>query len=252
MCLLVFAYRVHRGYRLVLAGNRDEFYRRASAPCAFWDDYPEVLAGRDLEKGGSWMGVTRAGRLATLTNFRDPAERDPLAPSRGLLVSGFLTSEEAPQGYLARLAKECQRYNDFNLFLGDGDSLWYFSSRNRQLSKLGPGIYGVSNHLLDTPWPKVVRAKRRLASLAADDAGLEPEALFALLADREPAPDSELPDTGIDLQRERDLSPVFVSTPNYGTRASTLIIADQWGQIDFMERSFDPSGHAMETRRYVL
>jgi len=250
MCVLVFAYRVHPTYELGLAGNRDEFYARASAPAAFWKDHPNVLAGRDLEKGGTWMGVTRSGCFAALTNFRDPNSRDPSAPSRGRLVSEFLIGNDAPRPYLRALVDRGWQYNDFNLFLSDGKEFCYFSSRTQEIRALEPGIHGVSNDLLDTPWPKVTRAKRRLCEVLGDDPQDVEDRLLAILADRERPPDADLPDTGVGLEWERVLGPIFVTAPHYGTRASTVICLPREGEARLVERSFGEGGIAMSTMRY--
>jgi uncharacterized protein with NRDE domain len=251
MCLLAFAYRQHSDYELIVAGNRDESYDRASAPAAFWQDAPQVLAGRDLEKGGTWMGVTNTGRFAALTNFRDPAQRDPNAPSRGLIVSGFLTRSEAAADYLAQLAPQSARYNDFNLFLHDASGLFYFSSRSRQTLKLDPGIYAISNALLDEPWPKVVLAKSKLAAIVAHRA-IEADAVLKILSDRSQPPDAQLPDTGVGREWERVLGSAFIVAPNYGTRASTAILMRRDGHIDVIERSYAREGEHLGTQRFAV
>jgi uncharacterized protein with NRDE domain len=199
-----------------------------------------LLAGRDLEKGGTWMGITTTGRFAALTNYRDPLARKSDAPSRGLLVSGFLTGTAPPAEYLAALLPERTRYEDFNLVVGDPHSLCYLGSRNTRPHNLQPGIYGLSNHLMNTPWPKVTRAKAQLA------AGLQgqtmPAALFELLGDTSVPPDAELPDTGMGIDWERRLGSAFIATPDYGTRASTVVLIGSDGHVQFEERRFGPNG----------
>ena len=245
------AHRSHPRYRLIVAANRDEFYARPTAPATYWADQPQILAGRDLEKGGTWLGVTRSGRFAALTNFRDRAQRDPSARSRGLIVSRFLASDDTPLTYLEQLAAETDSYNDFNLLLADENTLYYFSSREHALRPLDPGIYALSNHLLDTPWPKVRRAKTRLETLLAPADEVASEDLFSLLAERSCEPDAILPDTGVGLEWERALSAIFVVTADYGTRSSTLLLLSQDGEMQFFERTYE-HGRAHNTERFFL
>ncbi|OHE32562.1 MAG: hypothetical protein A3J94_13000, partial [Syntrophus sp. RIFOXYC2_FULL_54_9] len=214
MCLLLFAWRVRDDYPLVLAANRDEFYARPSAPADFWDDEPEILAGRDLQEGGTWLGITRSGRIAALTNYRDPTSFKANAPSRGGLVSGYLRGGADPESYLAGLVPDAGSYNGFNLLAGDRSGLFYFSNRGSQ-QKLEPGIYGISNSLLDVPWPKVVQGKKKLAEMLAGKARPTPERLFRLLSDRTRPSDDQLPDTGVGLEWERVLSSLFIQSPTY-------------------------------------
>ncbi len=250
MCLILLAHRVHPEYPLVFAANRDEFYARPTAPAAWWEDAPKVLAGRDLQAGGTWMGITRGGRWAAVTNYRDlPAERTG-ARSRGELVSAFLQGNEAPEEYLRRLQTYAVEYNGFNLLVADREQLWYFSNRGGEPSELGPGVYGLSNHLLDTPWPKVVRGKQALSGLLADGATPAPEPLFEILADADPAQEAELPQTGVGREWERALSSLFIATPTYGTRASTSLLIDAGGVATFVERSFAAGAQRGEEVRY--
>ncbi len=235
MCLILIAHGAHPEYPLVIAANRDEYYQRPTAKAAFWQDHPHILAGRDLEGLGTWLGVTRAGRFATLTNFRDPRERKLDAPTRGRLVSGFLTSDREAREYLEDVATFASSYNGFSLLAGDVDGVYYFSSRAGSVHKLSPGLHGLSNHLLDTPWPKVTRGKRRLQAALADEPNTE--ALLDLLYDREPAADNELPDTGIGTEMERVLSPAMIVSTEYGTRASTAVLFGRDGDVSFSERT---------------
>jgi uncharacterized protein with NRDE domain len=241
MCLILIALGAHSELPLVIAANRDEYYQRPTARAAFWQDHPHILAGRDLECMGTWLGVTRAGRFAALTNFRDPRERKTDAPSRGLLVSGFLVSEQEPREYLEDVGSQAQRYNGFNLLAGDMDGVFYFSSYEATVQMLLPGIHGLSNHLLDTPWPKVARGKQRLQALMAGEPNAE--TLLDLLHDREPAPEGELPNTGVGAQLERVLSPALIVSPQYGTRASTAILFGGDGSVTFIERTILPGGN---------
>ncbi len=245
MCLILIAHGAHSDFPLVIAANRDEYYKRPTAKAAFWQDQPHILAGRDLECMGTWLGVTRAGRFAALTNFREPRERKTEAPSRGRLVSDFLASEQNPREYLGDVAIEAPRYNGFNLLAGDIRGVFYFSSRTGSVQQVSPGIHGLSNHLLDTPWPKVERGKQRLQAALAGEPNVE--ALLDLLGDREPAPASELPDSGIGAEMERVLSPALIVSPQYGTRASTAVLFGGDGSVSFTERTILPGGNVGPT-----
>jgi uncharacterized protein with NRDE domain len=240
MCLILLAHDAHPRHRLVVAANRDEFYERPTAPAAWWPDAPEVLAGRDLRGGGTWMGVTRGGRFAAVTNFRDTAPAAPDAPSRGHLVGGFLRGADAPDAYLRALAPRAGEYAGFNLLVGEGEELRYFGNRGGAERTLAPGVYGLSNALLDTPWPKVERGKAGLAAALAGGGDIDPEALFGVLWDAEPAPDGRLPDTGVGLERERMLSSPFIRSPEYGTRASTVLLVGRDGRVRLVERTTVP------------
>lgn len=247
MCLLLFAYRLHPRYPLVVAANRDEFHRRPAVPAQWWEGLP-VLAGRDLEAGGTWMGVNRRGRFAAVTNYRDPASHQAGRRSRGELVLAALESE-TPAAFLDELPQRAALYNDFNLIFGGADGLYAFSSRG-QAAALAPGLYGLSNHLLETPWPKVTRGKAALQRYLDEDQPPDLESLFQLLADRHLAADEQLPQTGIGLEWERRLAPLFIVSPDYGTRASTLLLADDRGGVTYAERSFMPDGSSAGTREF--
>lgn len=247
MCLILFAWRMDEDFPLVLAANRDEFYERPSAPAAFWEDAPDLLAGRDLREGGTWLGITTKGRVAALTNYRDPASLKIGAPSRGRLVSDYLRSGEVPEAYLRGISSNSDRFNGFNLLVGDPGVLFCYSNRGAR-ERLDPGIYGLSNRLLDTPWPKVERGKAALSVLLKDKKALSPEGLFALLADRTRPPDDRLPDTGVGLEWERVLSPLFIESPVYGTRSSTVLLIDRRGEVTFAEREFNGGGDPRTTR----
>ena len=244
MCLILLAWQAHPDYPLVVAANRDEFFSRPSAPVAFWQDAPQLLAGRDLDAGGTWLGVNRYGRFGALTNYREGRQAAANAPSRGALVTNFLLENDDPATYLDRLAARGAHYNGFNLLVGEGlgqvdgtqQRLGYYSNRSTAPRWLTPGIYGLSNHLLDTPWPKLATAK---AAFTAALQNLPSEtAFFKLLADPEIVPDTHLPETGVPLEWERILSAIFVSSPDYGTRASSLLTIDREGAVMLAERSF--------------
>jgi uncharacterized protein with NRDE domain len=240
MCLIFFAHRAHAGYPLVFAANRDEFHERPTAPADFWADAPQVLAGRDLRAGGTWMGVTRDGRWAALTNVRDPGAERPTGPSRGYLVSDYLRSEVSAAAYLDEVAARMHEYSGFNLLVGDAEGVYYVGNRGGEPRVLPPGLYGLSNHLLDTPWPKVVRGKEALRVALERPTDALSETLFEILARADPAPDPELPDTGVGREWERVLSSLFIVSPEYGTRASTVLLVDAAGSASFVERSFRP------------
>lgn len=242
MCLILLAHRMHPTYHLVVAANRDELYARPTAPAAFWNDAPHLLAGRDLRGGGTWMGITRDGRFAALTNVRELPLPGPDAPSRGHLVSGFLRGGEPPQTYLRALAPRAADYPGFNLLVGSGGELWHLSNRGGGARPLASGVYGVSNALLDTPWPKVERGKALLRDVLADGGEVDPEALFRILSLSEPFPDALLPDTGVGAERERALSPLFIASPDCGTRASTVLLVRRDGRARFVERTVAPGG----------
>jgi uncharacterized protein with NRDE domain len=240
MCLILFAHRAHADYRLVVAANRDEWFERATAPAAFWPDATDVLAGRDLAARGTWLGVTRTGRFAALTNFRDPASHRPDAPSRGALVSAFLTARVAPGEYLESLRPDAARYNGFSLLVGDTNALFYFSNREGEARELAPGVYGLSNHLLDVPWPKVRTGKARLGERL--NGHVSAASLLEFLDDTGEASETELPHTGVGVERERQLSPLRIRAGGYGTRSSTALLVSSRGEVSFVERSFDASG----------
>jgi uncharacterized protein with NRDE domain len=236
MCLLVFAYRAHPEYEFVLAGNRDEFYSRPSEVAKFWEENPEILAGRDLVHGGTWLGVTKRGRFAAVTNYRQSQQNEGKR-SRGRLVSDFLRSEKSPKEYLESIC--ASDYAGFNLLVADfvNSEMAYFSNRESKIRILESGIYGLSNHLLNTEWHKVRRAKAFLRS-ALQKRGISPSELFDFLEDRIQADDNDLPNTGIGIELERLLSPVFVETPIYGTRCSTVIMLKKSGELVFIERNY--------------
>jgi uncharacterized protein with NRDE domain len=240
MCLILLVWRVHPEYPCVLAANRDEFHGRATAAAGWWPDQPDLLAGRDLEAGGTWLGITREGRMAALTNYRDPRLVREDVPSRGKLVTQFLESGQSVAEGLEQLRRVGAAYNPFNMIFSDGRNLGIFESVRGEGRELGAGVYGLSNHLLDTPWPKVRIAKSRLTEALSR---LQDEtAVMSLLRDDRQAPDEELPQTGITLEWERLVSSAFVRTGDYGTRCSTLIRIDRAGRAVFDEWSWDREG----------
>jgi uncharacterized protein with NRDE domain len=247
MCLLLLAYKSHPTYPLVLAANRDETYLRPTAYAAFWHDYPHIYGGRDLEQGGTWLGIARGGRIAAVTNFRDGYAPKTGTRSRGELVRNFLRSNQPAPDYVNRVKREANAYNGFNLVAGDLEDLYYYSNRGNHVIAMTPGVHGLSNHLLNTPWPKVERGKQIMGELLDHDVQELTEGLFGVLADRVVANDELLPDTGVGLPRERVLSPAFIVSPTYGTRSSTVVLVDNHGQVLFIERSFGERGKTLQT-----
>lgn len=242
MCLLAIAWKTHPRWRLLMAGNRDEFHGRPSAALAAWPDRPRVLAGRDLQSGGTWVGVDLAGRMAVVTNVRNPAIRKPGAPSRGALVSDYLDGGASARQRIASLLADAAQYAPFNLLLADGERCEYIGNTPATRSvTLMPGIHGMSNGDLDEPWPKTVALQSRLAAWieAGSD---ETTSLWDALADETRADDAQLPDTGVGIDLERMLSPAFIRSPDYGTRASTLVAIDHDGKGWIAEQRFGPNG----------
>lgn len=242
MCLIVVGWRVHPDYPLVVAANRDEFYARPTAIAARWPDVPQIIGGIDLEAGGTWLGITESGRFAAVTNVREP-NMAKAASSRGALTRDFLLADMPAGDYAEQI--EGSHYAGFNLLLSDGESLLYCSNRDGEPRALPPGIYGLSNHLLDSPWPKLVQARQRFT--AALQHLPEEAAFFELLADQTIVEDDKLPQTGVPLEWERLLSAVFVKSENYGTRASTLLWQGSDGTLKLHEQSFGPNGQALQS-----
>lgn len=246
MCLLVIAWKSHPRYRLILAGNRDEFHERPSAPLNWWQDDARILAPRDLKAMGTWLGVARSGRFGVVTNFRDLQAPAEYAPSRGSLVPRFLTGATSPKEFLDDLRGAAPRYSGFNLLVGGPRALYYFSNRANEAGdklpqSLKPGVYGLSSHLLDTPWPKVERTRAAFTILLKQP-DIDADALFKMLGDRTPAADDVLPHTGLPLEWERLVSAPFIVNERYGTRSSYVLLVERNGRTMLHERRFDPDG----------
>ena len=235
MCLIAFQWDPSGEKPLVVAANRDEFYARPTAPMDWWEG-GGILAGRDLEAGGTWLGMGSGGRFAALTNHRDPSETRPGRATRGLLPVRFLEAGHTAAAFLEVLRPEAGSYNPFNLLVYDGRDLHGFESRHDRMVSFAPGIHAISNGDFDEPWPKVERLKAGLADAEGDDA-----ALLALLQEAEPFPDERLPSTGVALEWERALSPAFIRTPTYGTRASTILRMDREA-VSLLEQRYSPEG----------
>ncbi|CAN5295319.1 NRDE family protein [soil metagenome] len=238
MCLIFLSLQSHPTYKLIIAANRDEFYNRRTEAAHFWKDFPNIVGGRDLEANGTWMAMTKSGRISLLTNYRDPKNINPNAPSRGQLVSDYLETNTNAEVYLKNLEASGKEFNGFNLITGTSDDLWYYSNYSSGIKKLTRGIHGLSNHLMDTPWPKVERGKRKFQQIL-DRGAVDPKILFEFLYDREPAKDDQLPDTGIGLERERALSAMFITTNGYGSRCSTVVLVDHENNVQYVERVYD-------------
>ena len=250
MCLIVIGWRASADFPLLVAANRDEWRDRPARAAHWWEDHPQILAGRDLQAGGTWMGVTRRGRFAAVTNFRDPSDRRSTARSRGELVTQFLLSAAAPADFLAGIAARAGDYNGFNLVVGDGASLWYFGSREGNAREIEPGVHGLSNHVLDEPWPKVTRGRAAMErALAAAD---PTPALFDLLGDRGGVPDGDLPDTGVGIEWERRLASALITGADYGTRASTVVSLTAAGEVRFEERTRAADGGESGRQKYAF
>jgi uncharacterized protein with NRDE domain len=255
MCLILLFFDTRAADSLIMAANRDEYYDRPASPLAFWREAPYILAGRDIRGGGTWLGVTRRGRIAALTNFRDPSAIMENAPSRGMLVKNFLTGTDSPKNYLKRIRMTARQYNPFNLLVGNRSALFYYSNRNNEIQQLESGLYGLSNHLLDTPWPKVQKGKEYLETLIKNKKRVAPEDIFGILTDRSFPPAGLLPDTGVGPEWERLLSPVFITSRTYGTRSATALIVNRSGRLTVAERNFTPQPWGVErhdTRTFRL
>lgn len=237
MCLIVFANNILEDYKLIFAANRDEFYNRPSEQAEFWSDYSDLLAGKDLQAGGTWMGITKHGKFAAITNFRDLKNHRNDAPSRGSLTLDFLISDISPEEYYNKLKSTLPNYNGFNLILGNVDELFYFSNKTKGLQKPERGIHGISNAILDTPWPKVEKSKRQLQHLI-EQKNIHPWEILNLLDDTSLAKDEELPNTGVGLEMERMLSPIFIKSKEYGTRSSTIVTVDNQNNVRFVEKTY--------------
>lgn len=248
MCLVVLALGVRADYPLILLGNRDEFHRRPTESMHWWPE-PRVLAGRDASAGGTWLGVTPGGRVATVTNFRDGEAQRADARSRGGLVPAALEAVD-PGVFGDDLAARGALYNGFNLLWGDPSAFYYFSNREGTPHRLEPGFHGLSNGLLDTPWPKLVRVREAVRARLRRPEPPVPEALLEPFMDQRPAADGELPDTGVPRAWERLLSSPFIVSPDYGTRATTAVLVGAQGDVHVSERAFDPRGRLVDDRTF--
>jgi uncharacterized protein with NRDE domain len=250
MCLILLAYRYHPQYPLIIAANRDEFHHRPTEIATFWQESPAILAGRDLQSGGTWLGINRlSGKIAAVTNYRQwPMSSPPIPLSRGHLVSHFLQQSDSVEDYLQRCEQKAFAYQGFNLIVGSVNQLYYYSNRHPEgIQKITSGLHGLSNRLLDTPWPKVQKGVQGLRQLLTTTPLPPYQMFFELLYDTIQPPDEELPATGVTLEQERLYSSLFIINQEYGTRSSSLVLVDQTGHVDFLERSFTPTGEITQT-----
>jgi uncharacterized protein with NRDE domain len=251
MCLIFLSLNNHPTYKLIVAANRDEFYKRKTTSADFWEDHPEIVGGRDLEASGTWMAMNTRGRISMVTNYRDLKNLKTKAPSRGALVLDFLVSNKTEKEYLQSILPVAHQYNGFNLLVGSPDSLWYLSNYKEGLEKINEGVHGLSNALLNTPWPKVEQGKSTFESVV-QDLQIDPEVLFQLLYNEQRAPDDRLPDTGVGLERERMLSSMFIKSPDYGTRCSTVVLVNKNNQVLFVERTYNFRSFAYTTKQFTF
>lgn len=252
MCLIVVGFAASPRFSFVVAANRDEFHARPAQPVEFWPDAPQVLAGRDLQSGGTWLGVTRAGRFAAVTNFREKVARDPAAPSRGWLARDFLEGTGSAGDSVRQTMKVGDRFAGFGLFVWDRHALAWCSNRAAEPRLLEPGIYALSNGMLDDPWPKVElgrKAMKESLACASDESDLV-RRLFGFLRKRQQPPDRLLPDTGLGVELERFLAPVFIEGQDYGTRSSTVLVVDSDERARFHELTFAPDASMVASRDY--
>lgn len=255
MCLIVLAWKAHPRYPLILATNRDEFHERRSAPLGYWEGTTNVIGGRDIEKGGSWLAANVDGRWAAVTNFRDGIPSLQHSLSRGHLVKNYVSSDQTAKTYAANVEESLSEYPGCNLLIAGAGELFYASNRHEseprsRMENVEPGIHGLSNHLLNTPWPKVERCKKHMGTLLDQDGDAITRSMFELLADRSVADDTDLPSTGVSLERERVLSAPFIVADNYGTRASTVLLIDDQGRVQMHERAFDAGGTEIGQRNF--
>lgn len=246
MCLIVFAFHAHPDYPLLYAGNRDEFYERPTRPMHRWDTSPAIWAGRDEKAGGTWFGVNEQGTVAALTNIRDKRSIKPNAPSRGEIVPALLTDKSPLADRLALLDKKAPEYNGFNILLGNRHELYHYNSQSRRMAPVKPGVHAISNASLNTAWPKVEQAEKKMRELLKNGIATDSSALFGLMNDRTTYPLDKLPETGLDDEMEIAVSAAFIEAGDYGTRSTTVMKIGSNNRIELLERSFDTEN----TRRY--
>ena len=253
MCLINFHFGDHPTYKLVIAANRDEAYARPTAEASFWKDEPAILAGRDLKQMGTWLGITKQGRFAALTNFRDPTLPETGKISRGEIVRNYLAHNMKPEDFIERLRKERNHYAGFNILLGSPDQLFHYNNILDELSEITPGTHALSNHTLNTPWPKVVKGRELLREQVKRNNQINPSALFRITSNAEKAPDDLLPNTGVGIELERILSPLFITSSHYGTRSSTVILVDRENNVIFRERIYQQGEfHSENTFKFSI
>lgn len=248
MCLITLQFHNHSKYKLIVAANRDEFYQRPTADAHFWEDNPDILAGRDLTAMGTWLGITKQGRFAALTNYRDPEQTTANKKSRGDIVRNYLAGKAAPMGYLKDLQRQHHTFVGFNVIVGNPNELYYYSNIQNMIHKIQPGTHGLSNELLNIPWPKVSRTKAKLNEYVLANDNLDYDKLFEIIADTKEAVNENLPNTGVSLALERKLSPPFIKTPEYGTRSSAVVLVDHDDNVSFIERTYNQGEFKQENK----
>ncbi|MFD1065809.1 NRDE family protein [Oceanobacillus locisalsi] len=251
MCLITFAYQAHPKYKFILLSNRDEFYQRPTLPASFWEDKPDILGGRDLLQSGTWLAVSKQGKFAAVTNFRDPSVPDAKKFSRGELPVDFLLQNNGNEAFSHQLSKNRHNYAGYNLLFGDKDSLYHYNNVYNQIIQIEPGIHGLSNDTLNTAWPKVERSKSGLADYLQTHTDVHTEDLWSLLEDKTQADDKHLPQTGVDKDLEKALSSIFIDTPDYGTRASTILCIDYHHNLTFIERTYGQEDKVQQNEFYI-
>jgi len=252
MCLILFAWQAHPRYPLVVAANRDEFHDRPTTAAGFWGETPGILAGRDLQAGGTWLGINRNGRFAAISNYREPLfKASKLEYSRGNLVRDFLLDNSAPGSHAEHLQTRAAHYRGFNLLLGDPEVIFYVSNRTEKPINVAPGSHGLSNHLLDTDWPKVHDGRTRLDAVLKEE-HIDPEKLLELLADKSTASPTRLSTEELQSEPEKMTKMIFIDSPVYGTRSSTVLLLDRDGEMIFVERQFDAGGKPAGTQSHKL
>jgi uncharacterized protein with NRDE domain len=250
MCLIIVAYKVHPEYPLLIAANRDESYQRPTRQAEFWDNEPSILAGQDLEKGGSWLGMNKFGSVAAVTNYRSGEKLKLSNTSRGLLVSDYLKYKKSSLNFLDLCLTKLADFEAFNLLLGDVNALYFLNSREKTYMQLEAGIYGVSNGDLDSNWPKVERAKQKMQTLLDTEQFNSHEEILLTLADKYLPDDESLPDTGMGIEWERALAPIFIRENDYGTRSSSVVRINNENRVYFTERSYDRQGNTANTKQF--
>jgi uncharacterized protein with NRDE domain len=249
MCLILIAQNIHPHYKLIVAANRDEFYNRPTNSAKHWENFPSLLAGKDLSAGGTWMGITKNGRFCAITNYRDLRNVKQSAPSRGDLVLSYLTTEIYPANFVEELQTKGNEYNGFNLLFGDVDAITYYSNQKNEAQVLTCGIYGLSNHFIDTAWFKNTRSREMFESIISKNTFTQEE-LITILQDKIEAPEDQLPDTGVGKEWEKVLSPIFIHSEIYGTRCSTIITVSKENEVIFTEVSYNDLGNETERNSF--
>jgi uncharacterized protein with NRDE domain len=250
MCLIIVAYKVHPEYPLLIAANRDESHQRPTRQAEYWVNEPSILAGHDLEEGGSWLGMNKYGRIAAVTNYRSGAKLKSSNTSRGLLVSEYLKYKKPSRSYLDSCLANLADFDAFNLLLGDVNGLYFLNSREKTYTQLQAGFYGISNGDFDSNWPKVKRAKQQIHDLLKADQLDSHEAILTTLTDKYLPDDESLPDTGVGIEWERALAPIFITAKDYGTRSSSVVSVNKNDKVRFTERSYDRFGDIENTRQF--